>query len=68
MKTVEPVEMQLPSHPRVLPRRDLGAPQTSNHDVGATRGTSLRRRLRLEGNEYDLIFKVYLRTALQQQY
>ncbi|MGD0009562.1 MAG: hypothetical protein ABSE93_13585 [Terriglobia bacterium] len=31
-------------------------------------GTNLRRRFRLEGNEYDLIFKVYLRTALQQQY
>jgi len=31
-------------------------------------GTSLCRRLRLEGNEYDLIFKVYLRTALHQQY
>ncbi len=31
-------------------------------------GTSLRHRLRSEGNEYDLIFKVSLRTALQQQY
>jgi len=30
MKMLEPVEMPLPSHPHVLPRRDLGAPQTSN--------------------------------------
>jgi hypothetical protein len=29
--------MPLPSHPHILPRRDLGASQTSNHDVCATR-------------------------------
>jgi hypothetical protein len=34
----EPVEMPLPSDPHVLPRHDLGAPQTSNHDACATRG------------------------------
>ena len=33
VKMVEPVEMPLPSHPHVLPRRDIGAPQTSNRDV-----------------------------------
>jgi len=37
MKMVEPVEMPLPSQPHVLPRRDIGAPQKSNHDVCATR-------------------------------
>jgi len=37
METLEPVEMSLPSHPHVLSRRDLGAPQTSNHDPCATR-------------------------------
>jgi hypothetical protein len=37
MTMVEPVEMPLPSHPHILSRRDLGAPQTSNHDVCATR-------------------------------
>jgi hypothetical protein len=36
MKMVEPVGMPLPSHAHVLPRRDFGAPQTSNHDVWAT--------------------------------
>jgi hypothetical protein len=40
MKMVEPVEMPLPSHPHILPRRDMGAPQTSNHDV-CTRGDRL---------------------------
>jgi hypothetical protein len=40
MKMVEPVEMPLPSHPHILWRRDIGAPQTSNHDVRATRGCS----------------------------
>jgi hypothetical protein len=28
MKMVEPVEMPLPSHPHILPRCDLGEPQT----------------------------------------
>ena len=37
MKMVEPVEMPLPSHPHAVPRRDIVAPQTSNHDVCATR-------------------------------
>jgi len=36
MKMVEAVEMRLPSHAHILPRRDIGAPQTSNHDVCAT--------------------------------
>jgi hypothetical protein len=40
MKMVEPVEMPLPSHPHILSCRDLGAPQTSNHDVCAPRETS----------------------------
>ena len=35
MKMVEPVEMPLPSHPHVLSRRDLGAPQTSDHGSGS---------------------------------
>ena len=29
-KMVAPVEMPLPSHPHILSRCDLGAPQTSN--------------------------------------
>jgi hypothetical protein len=37
MKMDEPIEMPLPSHPDVLPRRDTGAPQKSNHDVCANR-------------------------------
>jgi hypothetical protein len=37
MKAVDPVEMPLPSNPHVLPRRDIGAPRTSNHDPCATR-------------------------------
>ena len=37
MKMVGPVEMPLPSHAHALPRCDLGAPQTSNHDPCATR-------------------------------
>ena len=37
MKTIEPVEMPLPSHPHVLWRRDIGAPRTSNHDFCASR-------------------------------
>ena len=37
MKMLEPVETPLPSHPHVSPRRDIGASQTSNHDVCATR-------------------------------
>jgi hypothetical protein len=37
MKMVEPAEMPLPSHPHAVPRRDIGAPQTSNHDPCAAR-------------------------------
>jgi hypothetical protein len=37
MEMVDPVEMPLLSHPHTLSHRDLSAPQTSNHDVCATR-------------------------------
>ena len=40
MKMVEPVETPLSSHPHILPRRHIGAPPTSNHDVCATRETA----------------------------
>jgi len=46
MKMLEPVEMPLPYPPHIFSRRDLGAPQTSNHDVCATR---LEREDALEG-------------------
>jgi len=39
MKMAEPVEMPLPSHPHALLRHDIGAPQTSNRDVCATRAS-----------------------------
>jgi hypothetical protein len=45
MKMVEPVEMPLPPHAHAMPRRDLGAPQTSTHDVCATRCAEHVRQL-----------------------
>jgi hypothetical protein len=50
MKIVEPVEMPLPSHPRTLSRRDLGAPQTSNHDVCATRRAPMKVSVAVGGS------------------
>ena len=49
----EPVEMPLPPHPHAVPHRDIGAPQTSNHDVCATRDLNVwSEKKRLEKLNY----------------